>query len=471
VCPRSPWPAAALGVDCKPRPFPAILNVMTVGWRSLIPQLPRLPVRHSAGLACLLLLEGLVLPTACHTPLAARRDAGHASDARSEDAAGDLPSGSSTSPDGPADAASPPDLGPTDLAVSEVPAPDLGPVMPKAFRFVNHTNGTAYVRVDGSVGCRRQNASGWQDCSFFHLWCTVTCSNVSANGDCCAYCEQELPSLYAIAPGQSRIVPWNGNIYAKTTATCSQCECQTETPVRSGTFEASASVFADYQCSPLPSLPCQATPDGVINMANPRGTHTTLAVPFSLPYPSDEIILDINSLPAMDAGIEPDLGPLDAASTGDAAIEVDVSSRPDVSSCQPLAYSHFGPLISPTYCPVDRALPECASADVGATVYRDEACALATLKAHSDCTPWSRPLGSEFVFLRDPFGGCNWSITLDSVLDCWDHVDINYSVTEPCATCDGTSPSSVMLIIPDSPRPVRATGTRVRQTCSLAGSP
>jgi hypothetical protein len=114
---------------------------------------------------------------------------------------------------------------------------------------------------------------------------------------------------------------------------------------------------------------------------------------------------------------------------------------------------------------VDPALPECASSDVGATVYRDEACALATLAAHSDCTPWSRPLGAEYVFLTDPFGGCGWPISLDSVRDCGDHVDINYTVTKPCETCDGSHPSSVMLIIRDDPKPVRATAALVAEEC------
>jgi hypothetical protein len=113
---------------------------------------------------------------------------------------------------------------------------------------------------------------------------------------------------------------------------------------------------------------------------------------------------------------------------------------------------------------VDPALPECASSDVGATVYRDEACALATLKAHPDCMPWSRALDSEYVFLTDPFGGCGWPITLDSVLDCGDYVDIKYTVTEPCGTCDGSYPSKVMLIIED-PKPVRATAALVREEC------
>jgi hypothetical protein len=427
--------------------------------------MPGLPDRYSSAWACLLLLGSVLLIPACHAPLRVRKDAGQAGDARGKDTPADLSFDAPASPDLPADVLAPPDLVPRDLAEREAPPPDLPTGVPKAFRFVNHTDATAYVRVDDSVGCRRQDASGWQDCSFFTLGCMVDCGNAPANGDCCEECEQPLPSLYAVAPGESRTVPWNGNIYAKASAICSQCDCQVAAPAQSGNFEASASVYADYQCSPMPSYPCQATADGMVQMATPRGSYATLVVPFSLPYPGDEIVLDITSLPATDAGTEAGGGSRDTAGSDDVVKLADTPSGQDVTACQPLAYSHFSPWTGPSYCPVDPSLPECASSDRGAMVYRDEACALATLEAHSDCGPWQRPLDSEFVFLKDPFGGCNWPITIDSVLDCGDHVDINYSVTEPCQTCDGIAPSSVMLIIRDDPKPVLATAALVRERC------
>jgi hypothetical protein len=260
-------------------------------------------------------------------------------------------------------------------------------------------------------------------------------------------------------------VPWNGRIYTKDKGACLECECQMETQVQSGTFEASASVYADYQCDPWPSRPCQETSDGIIDMANPRGSYATVTVPFAVPYPDDEVVLDITSLPATDAGIALDAGAADAASVADATTAVDNPPAQETAACQLLPYSHFGPVTRILRCPVDPALPECASSDVGAIVYRDEACALATQKAYPDCTPWSRALDSEYVFLTDPFGGCDWPISLDSVLDCGDHVDIKYTVTEPCTTCDAVHPSSVMLIIRQDPKPVRATAALVRERC------
>jgi hypothetical protein len=414
----------------------------------------------------LVLLANLVLAGACHTPLSARKDAGPTGDAGSEDAAGDLPSSGHTSPDAATDALVSPDLVPVDVAIREVQVPDLPTSVPKAFRFVNHTDRTAYVRVDGSIGCRRQGASGFQFCSFFELGCMPSCDRVPANGGCCFQCEQPLPSLYAIAPAASRVVPWDGVIHAKDTGACSQCECETAAPAQSGAFEASARVYADYQCSSMPSLPCQSTAEGIIEMADPRGNYLALTVPFSLPYSGDEIVLDIDSLPATDAGVAMDLGRATASEAGGAAEVADASSSQESGACQPLAYSHLGPATGATsYCPVDPKLPECASADVGALVYRDEVCGLATLAAHPQCSPWSREVHSEYVFLSDPFGGCGWPITVNSVLDCGDHVEIDYAVTMPCNTCDGVVPSTVMLIIRNDPKPVLATAKLVPEKC------
>jgi hypothetical protein len=422
-----------------------------------------LSVRHSAK--DLSLLTCLILWAACHTPLAARKDAGAASDTRAEDVADDLPTSGPASPDA-SDAAIAPDSVPLDLALREAQLADLQSSMPKAFRFVNHTEGTAYVRVNDSIDCRRQEASGLQDCSFFSLWCMVSCDNVAKNESCCAQCEQQLPSLYAIAPGASRAIPWDGIIHAKSSAGCSQCQCQTAAPAQNGAFEASAQVYADYKCSPMPSLPCQATADGILDMADPRGGYLTLTVPFSLPYSSDEVVLDIRSLPRTDAGAGTEMGqavPTDAPGTDERA---EVSSGQESGACQPVAYSNLGPAVGATsYCPVDPKLRECASSDVGAVVYRDEVCALATMAAHPQCSPWSREVHSEYVFLSDPFGGCGWPITVNSVLDCGDRVQIDYAVTLPCNSCDGSIPSTVMLILPNDPKPVRATATLVREQC------
>ena len=76
-----------------------------------------------------------------------------------------------------------------------------------------------------------------------------------------------------------------------------------------------------------------------------------------------------------------------------------------------------------------------------------------------------RDLSVEYVIVKDPFHGCEWPITIDSVLDCGDHVDIDYSVTWPCLTCDGDVPSSVLLMLPNDPKPVRATAVLVHEQC------
>jgi hypothetical protein len=141
----------------------------------------------------------------------------------------------------------------------------------------------------------------------------------------------------------------------------------------------------------------------------------------------------------------------------------------DATACSPLAYSGGTPLLSGKlygYCPVDPTLSECKSSDVGATVYRDEICATATWRAHSDCGSWQRSFSEEVVVLRDRFGGCGWPITVNSVMDCGDHVSIAYSVTRPCATCDGSIPSAVVISLPNDPKPVHATATLVAENCA-----
>ena len=178
----------------------------------------------------------------------------------------------------------------------------------------------------------------------------------------------------------------------------------------------------------------------------------------------DTFVEPPSPLDAADAPVAVDL-----ASTRDEGDAEEIPTTEDATTCQPLAYSGGTSLLSGkiyAYCPVDPALPECKSSDVGATVYRDEACALATHQAHSDCSsPWQRAINQEYVIIIDPFGGCVWPITVDSVLDCGDHVSIAYSVTRPCGTCDGMIPSAVVIPIPNDPKPVRATATLAREEC------
>ena len=242
------------------------------------------------------------LPVACTKPLSVRRDAGAAQDTRREDAAADLP----------VEAAAPPDLPADRAALRDLAAPDLvdGGGSPKRFRIENQTDRTAYVTVDPTVACHILADAGWIDCSFFALSCLWPCTTVPASGDCCVLCERPLPAVYPIAPGESRALPWDGRLYAQATGTCSACNCQQETTVQIGWFEASLAVYADYLCSPGP---CANAPDGSISLAYPRGSSITVTTRFAVPYADEDVVLAIISVPTTDAGMGPDLGPPDLA--------------------------------------------------------------------------------------------------------------------------------------------------------------
>jgi hypothetical protein len=149
----------------------------------------------------------------------------------------------------------------------------------------------------------------------------------------------------------------------------------------------------------------------------------------------------------------------------------DAAGTQDALSCQPLAYSGGRTQVAgPSYCPVDPSLPECKSDDVGATVYRDEACALATSLAHPDCAGWQRDMDTEVVILRESFsGGCNvWRMSVDSVLDCGDHVSVAYTAYRPCwsaGACGDGTPSARAILIRNDAKPVWATGTSWWELC------
>ncbi len=254
----------------------------------------------------------LVSALACRTSLSAHKDAGQGADARAEDASPDQAQADLAPPDLPIE-----DAALADVLASDLGSPDLAPItgVPVGFRFDNHTDRTAYVRVESPpVGCQMQTASGWQDCSFFSLSCMSSCAVVPAGQTCCELCDPPRPAVYAIPPGASRSVPWSGGLFTTVAGVCSDCKCQQEVPVRGGDFKASADVYADYQCSPGP---CQTSPDGIITMAYLRGSTTSLAVPFSIPYPGDVVVIDITSLPATDAGVSLDSAPVDLAPASD----------------------------------------------------------------------------------------------------------------------------------------------------------
>jgi hypothetical protein len=191
-------------------------------------------------------------------------------------------------------------------------SPELAPGysgVPAAFRFDNETYQTVYVQFDSPVGCRTRTASGWQDCSFFGLGCLFRCERLTAGQSCCVFCESPIPAVYAIPPRSIRYVPWGGAIFAKATAACAECECQQETRVTSGDFEASARVFGDYACA---ASPCAVGTDGVIQDASGQGGSLALTVPFTIPHPDSDVVFAITGLPGKDAGTVPDSRATDA---------------------------------------------------------------------------------------------------------------------------------------------------------------
>jgi hypothetical protein len=260
----------------------------------------------------------LILAAGCRTSLSAHKDAGASGDARTQDAWPDVVPPSDATPALPdASASDPADI----------------PRTPMAFRFDNHTDRTAYVEVDTPVACRVQDAAGWQACNFFfYLGCSLRCADVRDDGQCCVPCLRPPPVLYAIPPGASRSLPWNGDLHSLTTGSCRSCRCQQELPAPSGTFEASARVYADYTCA---ASDCRTTPDGQLEMASPAGGYTSIAVPFVVPYLGEEVVLDITGLPTTDAGPSPDAPPPDASAgepVADAPADAGPTSPRDATS-------------------------------------------------------------------------------------------------------------------------------------------
>jgi len=263
--------------------------------------------------ACCVLLGGLAGAAGCRSSLTARRDAGRPLD----DGAADL-------------AATPPtDMAPDLPLARDLLAPDQTDVarVPERFRLVNHTKGVAYVQMHDPVACRRDTPSGWEVCSFFRSGCLFACDSIPASGDCCVYCERPLPALFAIPPGESQAVPWDGRMRTTRTGPCTECQCRQEMAIESASFEASARVFADYQCSPLP---CETGPDGVITHAEPRGEAIDVTTLFGVPCPGDEVILDIVALPASDGGTGEDLAAVDLAVAPDHPADAVLPGFPEI---------------------------------------------------------------------------------------------------------------------------------------------
>ena len=195
-----------------------------------------------------------------------------------------------------------------DLPRPELSAPELPSAagVPRGFRIENHTDRTAFVPTDPQVGCVDVSGPTMQACNFYTLTCLVPCASIPAGGSCCIQCEQQQPAVIAIPPGGSQAVPWDGNFHTKATGVCSECECQAVTPAGNGTYQAWTHAAADYQCL---KSPCNVGSDGLIAMATTNYAGTRVLTTFTIPSPDPEVVLVIDSLPKLDAGVALDLPP------------------------------------------------------------------------------------------------------------------------------------------------------------------
>lgn len=196
------------------------------------------------------------------------------------------PDASPTPEGGMADAtselANAPDLLPPDVTIADA---ETNPVAPKAFRVVNPTDRTLYMRSQYNLGCQVLEP-GTPDCTFFHS-CSPLCQLVQEGQTCCVSCEQDL-TLYAIPAGQSRLIPWDGTYFVKQDGLCSQCQCDQPTAATSGYLLLSASFYTAYLCM-VPG--CQVGADGNIDMATTNGQASTVILSFRIPFPEEEVVI------------------------------------------------------------------------------------------------------------------------------------------------------------------------------------
>lgn len=136
-----------------------------------------------------------------------------------------------------------------------------------------------------------------------------------------------------------------------------------------------------------------------------------------------------------------------------------------LSGCVPLVFQDLGQQEDPPLrCPIDTTLPECRSTDEGALVARSAACIEAT-KALRPCASLPGAVDfstSEVVVVLEPYGGCLWPVDVDSVLDCEGEVRLSFRVREPCDSCDWPLRTARFISIPNSVKPVKATGKLIR---------
>jgi cysteine-rich repeat protein len=196
---------------------------------------------------------------------------------------------------------------------------------PKGFLIVNATANTMYLDLGNPVKCRAQDASGWQACEFFGMYCLPSCQYIQPGEQCCVACEQQVPSLLAVPAGGNRTVAWTGSLSAVRADYCSDCQCQEQSAVGQGTYEATVRVYDQYSC--VWGQPCPERPDGTIPYAAPQGSFEERAVRFAIPSTSELVVITI---PAELSGV-------------DAALDSASSPSPDASALDgPVAISDAG---------------------------------------------------------------------------------------------------------------------------------
>lgn len=116
---------------------------------------------------------------------------------------------------------------------------------------------------------------------------------------------------------------------------------------------------------------------------------------------------------------------------------------------------------------MDQSLAACAARDIGALVVRTPQCTYASADANG-CQWIVLDFAYALVLMPDPFGGCQWPTTIDTVQDCGDHIEIAFSVMKPCTTCSELEPlwRGIQLLkdANNDLKPVHAVGTLVPET-------
>jgi hypothetical protein len=162
---------------------------------------------------------------------------------------------------------------------------------PKGFRIVNATASTVYVDLADPVQCRAQDPFGWQSCQFFASSCLPDCQSSQPGGQCCVPCEQAIPTLLTVPPGEYRTIPWNGNLFATRSGYCSDCECQAQSKAEQGLLEATVSAFDEYYC--VWGQLCTEQADGTIPYAAPQNSPQDHAVQFATSSADDLVVVAI----------------------------------------------------------------------------------------------------------------------------------------------------------------------------------